>query len=93
MPSGFGFYRGRKPIGRELRVLTKLKAGKTPTALAESTTQAVRALAAEDGITLPTISSGSTAWRDRAIIAAVVLLALSVVFVPANRLRGRGDAR
>jgi hypothetical protein len=93
MPSGFGFYRGKKPVGKELRVLAKLKTGKTPTTLAESTTQAVRALASANGVVLPKFSSGSTAWRDRAIIAAAVLLALVVLFVPARRVRGRGGAR
>jgi hypothetical protein len=93
MPAGFGFYRGKKPTAKEQRVLAKRKPGKTPTALTESATQAVRALAADQGVVLPTFSSGSTAWRDRAIIAAVVLLALAVLFVPARRVRGRGGAR
>jgi hypothetical protein len=93
MPAGFGFYRGRKPTAKEQRLLVKLKPGKTPTALTESTTQAVRALAAANGIVLPTFSSGSTAWRDRAIIAAALLLGLLVVFVPARWVRGRGGAR
>jgi hypothetical protein len=93
MPAGFGFYRGKKPTAKEQRLLAKLQPGKTPTALTESTTQAVRALAAANGIVLPKISSGSTAWRDRAIIAAAVLLALVVVFVPARRVRGRGGER
>jgi hypothetical protein len=93
MPSGFGFYRGKKPVGKEVRVLAKLQPEKTPTALTESTAQAVRALAAANGIVLPKFSSGSTVWRDRAIIAAVVLLALLVVFVPVRRVRGRGGAR
>jgi hypothetical protein len=93
MPAGFGFYRGRKPTAKEQRILAKLKPGKTPTALTESTTQAVRALAAANGIVLPKFSSGSTAWRDRAIIAAAVLLALVVVFVPARWVRGRGGER
>jgi hypothetical protein len=93
MPSGFGFYHGRKPTAKEQRLLAKLKPGKTPTALTESTTQAVRALAAANGIVLPKFSSGSTAWRDRAIIAAAVLLLLVVVFVPARWVRGRGGAR
>ena len=93
MPAGFGFYRGRKPTANEARLLARLKPGKTPTALTESTTQAVRALAAANGIVLPTFSSGGTAWRDRAIIAAAVLLALLVVFVPARWVRGRGGER
>jgi hypothetical protein len=94
MPSGFGFYRGRKPVAKEVRVLARIEPGKTPTALTESTTQAVRALAAADGITLPTFSSGGTAWRDRLIVAAVALLALLVLFFPTRLLRrGRGGGR
>jgi hypothetical protein len=93
MPAGFGVYHGKKPVAKELRVLAKVEPGKTPTALTESTTQAVRALAAERGIVLPKFSSGSTVWRDRAIIAAAVLLALVVLFVPARKVRGRGGER
>jgi len=93
MPAGFGVYRGKEPVAQELRVLKKRRPGKTPTALTESTTQAVRALAAEHGTVLPKFSSGSTAWRDRTIIGAVVLLGLLVVFVPARAFRGRGGER
>ncbi len=93
MPAGFGFYRGKKPVRKEVRVLVAIPPGKTPTALTESTTQAVRALAAANGIVLRTSSGGSTVWRDRAIIGAIVVLALLVIFVPARTLRGRGDAR
>jgi hypothetical protein len=92
MPSGFGFYHGRKPVLKEKAVLAKIPPGKTPTALTESTTQAVRALAAADGVVLPKISTSSSAWRDRAIIAGVGLLVLLVLFVPARWFR-RGRAR
>jgi hypothetical protein len=89
MPSGFAFYNGRrKPIAKERRVLARVRAGQTPTALAESTTEAVRVLAAADGVTLPEVSSGGgTAWRDRAIVAALGLLVLAVLFVPSRWLR------
>ena len=93
MPAGFGFYRGKKPTAKEQRLLAKLEPGKTPTALTESATQTVRTLAAANGVVLPKFSSGSSPWRDRAIIAAAVLLALLVVFVPARRVRGRGGER
>ena len=92
MPSGFGFYQGRKPVLKEKAVLAKIPPGKTPTALTESTTEAVRALAAADGVVLPKVSTGSNAWRDRAIIAGVGLLVLLVLFVPARWFR-RGRAR
>jgi hypothetical protein len=87
MPSGFGFYRGRKPVAKEQRVLRRIQAGKTPAALAQSTTRAVRALAAADGVTVPTQSSKSTAWRDRAIIAAAGVAILLILFVPGRWLR------
>jgi hypothetical protein len=87
MPSGFGFFRAHKPVANEQRVLARVRAGKTPAELARSTTQAVRALAASNGITLPTYASKSTASRDRLIIAAAVVLILLIVFVPGRWLR------
>jgi hypothetical protein len=94
MPSGFGFYRGRKPVAKEQGVLARVRAGKTPTALAESTTAAVRALAAADGVELPRISTGDNEWRDRAIIVAVGAFVLLLVFVPGRWFRrGRGGGR
>jgi hypothetical protein len=92
MPSGFGIYRGRKPVAKEQRVLRRVRAGKTPAALVQSTTRAVRALAAAEGITLPKQSSKSTAWRDRGIIAAAGLVILLLMFVPSRWLR-RGRAK
>jgi hypothetical protein len=87
MPSGFGFYRGRKPVAKEGRVLARVPAGKTPAELARSTTAAVRALAAADGIALPKVSSGGSEWRDRLIIAAAGVLVLLIIFVPSRWLR------
>jgi hypothetical protein len=93
MPSGFGFYWGRKPVAKERRVLARVPVGKTPTELSRSTTAAVRALAAADGITLPKVSSGgSSEWRDRLIIAAAGVLILLIIFFPGRRLR-RSRAR
>ena len=96
MPSGFGFYDGKKPIAKELRVLKAMKPGTTPTPLAESTTAAVRALAKANGVTLPKVSSGgSSSNRDRYILGTALVAFLVVLFVPARllRRRGRGDAR
>jgi hypothetical protein len=96
MPSGFGFYNGKKPVAKELRVLEGVKAGTTPTPLAQSATAAVRALAKANGITLPKVSGGgSSNTRDRLILGAAVLAFLIVLLIPARflRRRGRGDAR
>jgi len=94
MPAGFGIYRGRRPVAKEQRVLARVRARRTPTELTESTTAAVRALAASEGIELPTISAGGSEWRDRAIIAAAGALLLVILFVPRRWLRrGRGDVR
>jgi hypothetical protein len=92
MPSGFGFDRGTKPVAKERRVLARVPAGKTPAELARSTTAAVRALAAADGIALPKYSSGSNEWRDRLIIVAAGVLVLLIIFVPGRWLR-RSRAR
>jgi hypothetical protein len=94
MPSGFGFYNQGRPVAKEQRVLAGLRPGTTPTPLAESTTAAVRALAAGDGITLPK-PSGSSGTHDRLILGAAVAALLVVLVVPAGlvRRRGRGGAR
>jgi hypothetical protein len=90
MPSGFGFYNGRKPVAKELRVLARVKPGKTPTPLAESAAEAVRALAAANGVTLPKPSGGgSSATRDRLILGAAVVAFLLVLFFPTRLLRRR----
>jgi hypothetical protein len=94
MPSGFGFYNGKKPIAKERRVLAGIPPGKTPTPLAQSAARAVRALAASAGITLPK-QSGSSSSRDRLIILGAAVLAFLVVLLFPARLvrRGRGAAR
>jgi len=89
MPSGFGFYDGKKPIAKELGVLAKVKPGKTPTPLAESAADAVRALAVSKGITLPKPSGRDSGTRDRLILAAAVLAFLLVLFFPTRLLRRR----
>jgi hypothetical protein len=96
MPSGFGFYNGKKPVGKELRVLKVVQPGTTPTALAESTTAAVRALAKANGVVLPKVSSGGSSTNsDRYILGAAVLVFLLVLFLPTRliRRRGRGGER
>ena len=87
MPYGFGFDRGTKPVAKERHVLARVQVGETPDQLARSTTAAVRALAAADGVALPKYSSGSNAWRDRLIIAAAGVLVLLIIFVPGRWLR------
>ena len=92
-PSGFGFYNRNKPVAKERHVLAKVPVGKTPTELTQSATAAVRALAAADGITLPSTKTKSTATRDRLIIAASGLLILLILFLPGRWLRARGAGR
>ena len=92
-PSGFGIYNQKQPVAKEQRVLAKVPVGKTPAALTQAATAAVRALAAAEGITLPATETKSTATRDRLIVAAAGLMILLIILVPGRRLRGRGDAR
>jgi hypothetical protein len=90
MPSGFGFYDQGRPVAKEQQVLATIKPGQIPTALAESTTEAVRALAAAQGITLPKVSSGGgSATHDRLILGAAVAAFLLVLVFPASLLRRR----
>jgi hypothetical protein len=89
MPSGFGFYDGKKRVAKELRVLAKVKPGKTPTPLAESAAEAVRALAASAAVTVSKPSSGGSATRDRVILGAAVLAFLVVLLFPTRLLRRR----
>jgi hypothetical protein len=93
MPSGFGFYRVHSTTAEEEGVLQKIPPGKTPSAIARSTTKAVRALAAANGVAVPAYSSGGgTDWRDRLIIAIAGVLVLLIIFVPGRRLRRRRPA-
>jgi hypothetical protein len=89
MPAGFGFYDQDRPVTSEQQVLAKIPPEKVPTALAESTTTAVRALAAAKGITLPKPSSGNSANHDRLILGAAVVAFLLVLVFPAGFLRRR----
>jgi nucleotide-binding universal stress UspA family protein len=95
MPSGFGVYHRNRPVAKEQRVLARVRPGTTPTAVAQQTTKAVRALAAADGITLPVESGGGGSdWRDRIIIVAAGVAILLIIFVPGRRRlrRGRGTS-
>ncbi|HEY6151205.1 MAG TPA: hypothetical protein VIW19_11850 [Gaiellaceae bacterium] len=89
MPAGFGFYDQGRPVASEQQVLAKVPRGKIPTALAESTTAAVRALAAAKGITLPKPSSGSSGTHDRLILGGAVAAFLLILVVPARLVRRR----
>jgi len=90
MPSGFGFYNEGKPVASEKQVLAKVQPDQTPTALAESTTAAVRALAAAKGIKLAKPSTGSSATHDRLILGGAVLAFLLILVFPASLIRRRG---
>ena len=89
MTAGFGFYNRRKPVAKERRVLAKVKPGKTPTPLAQSASEAVRALAASAGVTLPK-ASGDSSSRDRLIILGAAAVAFAAVLLfPTRWLRRR----
>jgi hypothetical protein len=89
MPSGFGFYDGKKPVAKELRVLARVKPGKTPTPLAQSAAAAVRALAAAGGITLPKNAGGSSSGDRLIILGAAAVALLAVLLFPKRWLRRR----
>ena len=94
MPAGFGVYWPRRSTAAEQRALRGGQPGRTPDALVKSTTQAVRTLAAAQGVKLPTYTTKSTATRDRLIIAAAGVAILLLILVPARkRLRARGGGR
>jgi hypothetical protein len=95
MPSGFGIYHRNRPVAKEQRVLARVPPGKTPTAVAQSTTKAVRALAAANGVALPAYSAGGSDWRDRATIAALGLAVVALIAALAVRRlrRGRREAQ
>jgi hypothetical protein len=95
MPAGFGVYNGTQPVDKELAVLKGVKAGQIPTDLTESAAEAVRQLAAADGITVKKPSSGGSSTRDRILIlvGALVVLALVLVFPTRWLRRGRGGGQ
>lgn len=94
MPAGFGVHNQHRSTADEQRALRGLQAGKTPDALVESTTRAVRRLAASGGVQVPAYSgSGGHDWRDRIIIAVVGLLIVALIVLGGGRLRARGGAR
>jgi hypothetical protein len=95
MPAGFGVHNGNRSTAAEQRALRGLRAGRTPDALVESTTQAVRKLAASGGVTVPAYSGsgGGHDWRDRIIIAVAGLLIVALIVLGGGRLRARGGAR
>jgi hypothetical protein len=95
MPAGFAVYNGRRSTTTEQRALKGLQAGKTPDALVESTTRAVRKLAASGGVQVPVYSGsgGGHDWRDRIIIAVVGLLVVVLIVVAGRGLRARGGGR
>ena len=92
MPAGFGFYDGNgKPVDKELGVLKGVKAGQIPTDLTTSAAEAVRKLAAANGVKVEKPSGGGSSTRDRVLILVGALVALVVVLLfPARLLRRRG---
>jgi hypothetical protein len=92
LPGGFGFYNPKRPAAGELQVLKGVPVGKTPTPLADSAAAAVRALAATKGIKVAKPSTGSSATRDRVILAIGVLALVLILVVPTQWFKRRGRA-
>ncbi len=88
MPSGFGVYNGDKPVTKELDALKSVQPGATPTELTDSSADAVRALAASNGVTVPK-SFGSSANHDRLVLAVAVVALLLVLVIPFQLVRRR----
>jgi len=87
MPSGFGVYNGKASVAKEERALRTVRPGKTPTPLAESAAEAVRAMAAADGVTVPKASSGGgSQTRDRLILGGALLVAVGVALILSTRV-------
>jgi hypothetical protein len=95
MPAGFGVRNGKRPVAKEQRVLATIPPGRTPAALAQQTTKAVRALAASAGVQVPdyTKGGGGNDWRDRIIIAVAGLVVVALIVFAGRGLRARGGGR
>lgn len=95
MPAGFAVHNGQQSTATEQRALQGLQPGKTPDALVQSTTEAVRKLAASGGVQVPAYSGGGGGhdWRDRIIIAVVGLLVVALIVLAGGKLRARVGGR
>src|SRR4029078_471027 len=79
MPAGFGYYAGDgKPIDKALAGLKGIKPGQIPNDLTETAAEAVRQLAAANGVEVAKPSSGSST-RDRILILVGALVVLALV--------------
>ena len=96
MPAGFAVYNQHESTDTEQQALEGARAGKTPDALVQSTTQAVRKLAASGGVQVPDYASGGGGghdWRDRIVIAVGGLLVVALILLAGRRLRARGGGQ
>lgn len=93
MPNGYGLHHGKVSTAAERRLLEQVPIGQGGDGLAASAADAVRALAAASGHQLPKpVHKASSAGRDRIVIVIAVVLAilLTLIFVPGVRRRLRG---
>ena len=96
MPQGYGIFQNGKKLAEEKAVLAKLPPPSTTGAidgdtLVSSAETAVRALAKQNGVTLPESSAteqSSSSNRDRAVLAGGVIL-LAVLALAVRFLLGR----
>ena len=101
MPNGYGIFQNGKKLAEEKARLAKLSPPPSAEgdAMATAAENAVRALAQQKGITLPsagsTDSGGSSKNRDRVVLVAGVILLAAVAFgarVLLGRRRGASPA-
>lgn len=86
MPSGFGVYRDEKPVGREERLLSRVRIDGSPRGLTEAALVAVRRLSGAG----PGSESQGSGWRDRLLIGAGAALVVAALVVLGGIRRRRG---
>jgi hypothetical protein len=90
MPNGFGFYWHGRPVAHERALVHSLQIGKGANGLVDAATTAVLKLAEDAGVHVQAASAPkSTTTRDRIIVIAAALVALTLAVLVRFALRRR----